>query len=316
MSGGCSAIFWRSSWLSWPGVAGVGDRFLPDAVAIGQKLLEFLQLAITQRIHRIDDNGADARAGIALTAAAQDIVDDGDKIGEGFAGPGAGRQHIALAALGGVDGVLLMLVQTQRFANILGRLLRPKDAAAFRVQEPGIHEVFNGAAGDEVGIELHQRRRPEVLGLVGRVQELRDIVRPDAAEAPREAFVVGNDVLPKGKDIHGAILYCPWAAVVGGARGGSGSNRVPCLVTPNTARSRLPATIARKQARCKTPSSDGFARRSRPSASHACHGQACDAIASNVCPFFVPLCPCPHAPLRQNKERRHTLMWTTRGNTL
>ena len=32
---------------------------------------------------------------------------------------------------------------------------------------------------------------------------------------PREAFVVGNDALPKGKDIHGAILYCPWAAVVG-----------------------------------------------------------------------------------------------------
>ena len=66
---------------------------------------------------------------------------------------------------------------------------------------------------------------------------------------------------------------------------GADSTVCVCLDTPNTARSRLPATIARKQARCKTPSSDGFARRSRPYASHACHGQACDAIASHVCPF-------------------------------
>ena len=70
-----------------------------------------------------------------------------------------------------------------------------------------------------------------------------------------------------------------------GSPRGSGSNCVPCLVTSNTARSRLPATIARKQARCKKPSSLGIARRSRPYASHTCHGRACDAIASNVCPF-------------------------------
>ena len=50
-------------------VAGVRDRFLPHAIAIGEKFLEFLQLAIAQRIHRIDDDRADARAGVALTAA-------------------------------------------------------------------------------------------------------------------------------------------------------------------------------------------------------------------------------------------------------
>ena len=55
----------------------------------------------------------------------------------------------------------------------------------------------------------------KVSVLVGRINNVGNVISLDPAEAPREAFVVGNDVLPKGKDIHGAILSCPWAAVVG-----------------------------------------------------------------------------------------------------
>jgi hypothetical protein len=104
-----------------------------------------------------------------------------------------------------------MLVQAHCFANVLRRLLSPKNAAAFFMQEPCIHEVFNRAAWDEVRIELHKGSRPELLGPVGRVHELRDIVSPDLAETPRKLLVVGNDALTKLKDIHRFTLCDAWA---------------------------------------------------------------------------------------------------------
>src|SRR5262249_3827850 len=65
----------------------------------------------------------------------------------------------------------------------------------------GIDEVLNGAARDEIRIELHQRRGPELLGLVGCVNKVRNVCCPNFAEAPREPGVVLNDMLPKCKDV-------------------------------------------------------------------------------------------------------------------
>src|SRR5215831_12113104 len=103
------------------------------------------------------------------------LVKPEDKVGEGFAGTGPGRQHIAVAALSGMDRILLMLVQAHCFANVLRRLVSSKNAAAFFVQEPYIHEVFNRAAWDEIRIELDKGSGPEFLGAVFRVHELRNI---------------------------------------------------------------------------------------------------------------------------------------------
>jgi hypothetical protein len=77
-----------------------------------------------------------------------------------------------------------MLVQAHRFANVLRRLVSSKNAAAFFVQEPYINEVFNRAAWDEIRIELDKGSGPEFLGPVFCVNELRNIVSPDLAEAP------------------------------------------------------------------------------------------------------------------------------------
>ena len=115
-------------------VAGIGDGFLPYAVAVGQKLVELLELTVAQRIHRVNDNRADARAGVTLAPASQDIMHDRNKIGEGFAGTGPSRQHITVALLGDADRLLLMLVQTHGLPKVLRRLVGPKNCAALFMQ--------------------------------------------------------------------------------------------------------------------------------------------------------------------------------------
>jgi len=96
----------------------------------------------------------------------------------------------------------LMFVKAHRLPNISGGLAYPKDLPAFLVQEPCVHQVFDGVAWDEVGIELNQRGGPKLFSAIFRVNKSRDVFSLDLAEAPGESLIVFNKTLTKLKDIH------------------------------------------------------------------------------------------------------------------
>ncbi len=89
-------------------VAPKGDRWFPFRIAQAEELLQFFGLAVGQRVHRVDDDGADALA----AALAQDKIDDGDDVSQALAGAGACGQHVAVARCGGLHGFALVCVQT------------------------------------------------------------------------------------------------------------------------------------------------------------------------------------------------------------
>ena len=61
MSGFASRMRSRSSWLFLAGVAREGRSQIVRQPRLVEELLELLHLAIGQRVHRIDDDGAGAR---------------------------------------------------------------------------------------------------------------------------------------------------------------------------------------------------------------------------------------------------------------
>jgi hypothetical protein len=64
------------------GVAGEGDRLPTRPVAVAQELLQLLDLAVGQRVHRVDDDRPDPPAGLPGRAVPQHPVDDGHDVGE------------------------------------------------------------------------------------------------------------------------------------------------------------------------------------------------------------------------------------------
>ena len=53
---------------------------------------------------------------------AQDVVEDRDQVRRALAGPGAGRSDVGLAAAGGFDRLVLVLVETKGLPEVARRL--------------------------------------------------------------------------------------------------------------------------------------------------------------------------------------------------
>ena len=93
-----------------PGVDGEGHGGLAIGVAVAEELPQLADLGVGERVHRVDDDGLDAFA----FAVPQDIVHDGDDVGEALSGTGARSQKKAVAGPGGLDGIELVAVQAQQ----------------------------------------------------------------------------------------------------------------------------------------------------------------------------------------------------------
>ena len=75
-----------------------------------QKLSQFPELAVGQRIHWVDDNSLDP----FLLLVLESVINNGNDIGQAFAGASACNQHIAVATASGFNGLSLVPVQTGR----------------------------------------------------------------------------------------------------------------------------------------------------------------------------------------------------------
>ena len=171
------------------GIAGKGHRLVARSIAALQKLLQLFKLAVAQGIHRIDDDGTDALAGVAGLLPLQYIIDNGDEVTERFAGSCPRRQDIALASSGDSHGFGLVFVQHERLAEGVGWVLDAKNFRAFRVESAVCHKLFNRPTRHEIGVQLDEGSRPETATGISLINSLANVCRPDTAEAAREAFV-------------------------------------------------------------------------------------------------------------------------------
>jgi hypothetical protein len=101
-----------------PGVEGMSHLAGASRSSCVQVALQLLDLAVGQRIHRVDDD----RSGLLRLRVPQHVIHDGHDVTHALTRPGAGRQNVALALLGEIDSVPLVPMKEQRSA--LGILRR------------------------------------------------------------------------------------------------------------------------------------------------------------------------------------------------
>jgi len=186
-----------------PGVAGEGDGLLALAVAVPQILLQLVELAVDQGVHRVDDDRPDAflRRGLAL---AQHPVDDGHDVGQRLAGARAGREDVGLPAIGCLDRLKLMAVQGERTPvafRALPGFARLEDAGALLVEELAA-QLRDGAARREERVERHPRVWPLGLGVQIGLDERGDAVVADDRPALGELSVVLDELPVQPEHVH------------------------------------------------------------------------------------------------------------------
>ena len=92
----------------------------------------------------------------------QDVVDDGNEVGQALAGPRARGQDVRRARGRDAHSILLMLVQAQGLPVRGDVLAPPEDAGTLRMQHAFVDQCRDGCAGSECRVQLDERVRPEV----------------------------------------------------------------------------------------------------------------------------------------------------------
>ena len=67
-------------------------------------------------------------------------------------------------------------------------------------------KLIDGMPRLEVRIDLDERLRPVALGVVGGLDELRDVLALDPREAARELAVLPDQLLPKLEYVHARLV--------------------------------------------------------------------------------------------------------------
>jgi len=175
-------------------VAPDGDR--PLAGRVPDELLDLLELAVGQRVHGVDEDGARA-ARAAFPLLGEDRADDRDEEAERLAGTSPGRDDEALALRGVGDGLLLVLVEPEGTA-----LLRTENVSAARVEHPGRREVRDGRRPLVARVDLDERLGPVRFLRVDRPHLTADVLGVDGGERRRELLVLADDAVAEREDVH------------------------------------------------------------------------------------------------------------------
>jgi hypothetical protein len=138
-----------------------------------------------------------------LATAAKNVVYDRDKVAKGFARSRTCGQNIAFAFLCDANGVFLVFVETKRCPHPPRCFSGLKNLAAFLMKHISVRKVFDGATGNEVGIEVHQGGRPKLLSSIFAVHKVLYIRCSEPREASAESLVVTRYVLSKLKNVQG-----------------------------------------------------------------------------------------------------------------
>ncbi len=180
-------------------VAGKTHRSTARRISLLEELAELLVLAVGKRVHRVDDD----RLNPSPRPVPQDVVHDRHDVGQTLAGARTTGQHIGPALLRLEDGLALMLVQHERLARVVGvRLVDPEDAPAVGMQHPLSDQLIDRPAGQERGVKLQQRLRPECSRRESVIHESIDLGIANPDKASRVALVVRDEPCTEVKYVH------------------------------------------------------------------------------------------------------------------
>ncbi len=147
-----------------------------------------------------------------LFVLAEDVIDDGEEVGEGFAGAGAGRDGEAAAGEAVLEGFVLMPVETQ---------VEAEEASGVLVDEAGGGEFFEGVGGFELGGDLQVGIGPEATLLEFVLDELTE-ARLGNLDAGFEVLTVRiAGAVVEGEGVEGNCDASGSWAARGSAGGGS-----------------------------------------------------------------------------------------------
>jgi hypothetical protein len=183
-------------------VTGACARNIPD------ELLQFLFLAVRQRVHRIDDDRSGTRPRV-VALLRENRVHDGDEEAQRFAGPGAGRHNEALALRREGDGLLLVLVERQRFAGRASGRRGPKNLGAEGLERARGNQLVDSRRPPVVGVDLDQRLRPVAVARIDRLDLPPDILGVDGREGSGEFLVLADDRVAQREYVHALGAHVP-----------------------------------------------------------------------------------------------------------
>ncbi len=175
------------------GVAGEAHRAGIAAAEVLGETREGLLLRVDQRVHRVDDDRAHAAS---FGRVAQDVINDGDKVGQAFARAGPGSHHVVQALGREVDRGALMLVEPKGAAVDLKKLPANLMEQILRDQ---LCNRFSGLVGRA---KLEQRVGPEHPVRQLLVDKAADAGVEDSEEALDVLCVVGDDGFAKAECVH------------------------------------------------------------------------------------------------------------------
>ena len=159
---------------------------------IFEELVELLQLAVRQRVHRIDDDRLDS----PFVLMTQRVIDDRNDIRQALTAPRAGRQDVALARAVTSDRVRLVAVEGDR---------SPVDLEArFRLggQDSFLFESFERVPLRKRGAELKEGLGPQNPGIEPRFNLVGDLRVFDIDVTVDKVLVLIYDLFAQSKNVH------------------------------------------------------------------------------------------------------------------
>ena len=182
-------------------VAPEGDRRLVETPA--QELFQLVDLAVCQGVHGIDHDRLDPLA----ASPPQDVFDDRNDVGQALARPCPGGQDIAVAGLGRLNRIRLVLVQAHSLPDrIFGRFLDAEYLLAERMQNPLGYQVIDPFPGLKVGIELDKRVRPKDAITQLLLHVIANTLILNFDKTLDVGGIVLDEMVAKRKDIHQRLL--------------------------------------------------------------------------------------------------------------
>ena len=149
-----------------------------------QELVQFFQLAVGQRIHGVDDDGARAFLRVCRFGF-QNAVNDGHEERQRFAGAGSGGHDVALVFLRLGQRLQLMDIQVQVRCMAFG-LSSAEDVGAMRVQNALLRQLLDSALALVVGVDLDQRLGPVTATVIFALNLGKDVLSGNLGKTSRK----------------------------------------------------------------------------------------------------------------------------------
>ena len=158
---------------------------------LAEEFVEFFFLGVDEGVHRVDEDGPDALdLGIF-----EDVVEDGGDVGHAFAGACACGNDVGLLALGGEEGLFLVVVVAVGLA-VAGEVL-----GAVGMEDAAIDQLSDGGSGFVGRVEMEQGVGPEFALVELFRDEGFDAGVADAEEAFDVGAVVLDDFIAELEDV-------------------------------------------------------------------------------------------------------------------